>query len=183
MLRKFFFWLEREYHGIGVIVFSLLVAFFALSYSSVALNFLFSVGWVSISPDVPRHPGIEMLRLSFPFRLFTGALLEEILFRYLPFQMAVYRSEEFDIENYWKVKASVIIYATCWSSVVFGLMHGNFFNIFIQGVVGIFFCLVFLKCGGMKRNFGKAVIASAFCHFSYNGLIALIALSSGETLF
>jgi membrane protease YdiL (CAAX protease family) len=53
------------------------------------------------------------------------------------------------------------------SSVIFGLIHGSWRNIFLQGSVGIVLSMAFLKGG-----YVSSVVAHFFCNF----LLALVGI-------
>lgn len=55
------------------------------------------------------------------------------------------------------------------SSVIFGYVHGDISNIFIQGVAGILFSVTFLKCGGMAGKFLKPTLSGMVFHAVLNG--------------
>lgn len=50
------------------------------------------------------------------------------------------------------------------SSVLFGLAHGTFFNIAIQGVSGLLLSILFLKGGGSKKRFWRGIATSTIAH-------------------
>ena len=89
------------------------------------------------------------------------ALIEEVLFRWLPMILFfvglgifVKKSKANDetkdkVEKY-GVAAIVII-----SSIIFGFIHGNVFNILIQGVSGVIFSMFYLRTLYLRREAGK----------------------------
>lgn len=104
------------------------------------------------------------------FMYFCFASREEILFRWLPFTIVCL--EKF---NFKTVITTAII-----SSVIFGYLHGGFIHIFVQGIGGFIFCLLYLKCGGYHNRNIKAVFVSTSAHALYNVLLIalIIAISS-----
>ena len=69
-------------------------------------------------------------------RVFAAATIEEFLFRFLPLTLL------------WvmKVRNNLIVGTTILvSSVIFGYLHGNYLNIFLQGVGGMIYGIIFWK--------------------------------------
>lgn len=130
---------------------------------------------------------ISMTTWYFFPQLFGLALQEELVFRFpmlLPLMLFGFN----------KKTACLTILPF---SFLFGIAHGHLYNLAFQGVSGILFSLVFLKCGGVRcveilkktdyttflavlDSGTKAIIASTTTHFISNGIIALILLSSGQ---
>ena len=92
-------------------------------------------------------------------------LEEEFLFRALPLWLAV------RLLRPWALVPIVLI-----TSVVFGFGHEGAIGILFQGVGGITFSLVFLKCGGMRGAFWKPFITAVLLHVAVNGWVELESL-------
>ncbi len=109
----------------------------------------------------------------FPFLLMEYALMEEIIFR-LP--LAILITSE-------SVGTKGIMLLAGILSFMFGVAHGGLSHLPIQGISGFVFCLVFLKCGGLQKQFAKATAASAMTHFLFNLTVTIILIGSGATRF
>lgn len=161
-------WLHREAKGTEPVQWILLV---------IVLNFLYAVFICKTLSRLEMLPyseplGLTILSPSFPFVLFGLALLEEIVFR-LP--LALFISAD---ESLRAILGFAIIL-----SVSFGLAHGYLTCVLMQGVVGLNLCLLFLKCGGLKGNYTKALLSSATAHFLFNLNVAGLRLLSDNDIF
>lgn len=105
------------------------------------------------------HTETATVNESFPIAILvhalTPALLEELLFRYIPIKMLLPYSER---------------WAVILSSVYFALIHANLFQIPYAFIAGILFALIDIKA--------ESVIPSFFIHFT-NNLLSLIIIFSG----
>ena len=170
-------WLEnnlrQEVIGVKNIFWFLLGCFVVESFYVGAFSFFM---W-SFFPEVhgslsSGEPFFYLLTWRFPFVLFFFALAEELLFRFLFLADAV----KYD------ASLKIVIGLSIISSVLFGFVHGGAIKIPMQGVFGLVFCYVYLRCGGFQGRFVKATLCSTLSHFLWNGSIALIAISKGETM-
>lgn len=100
--------------------------------------------------------------------LIVSAFCEEVLFRLFPLVAA----------DAWG-KSKKIFIVVGLASCIFGLMHGGFFFIILQGVNGVLLSLLFLKCGGLQGKYGKALATTTVSHFLVNSTIAGMALITG----
>lgn len=88
------------------------------------------------------------------------APFEEVLFRWLPMlllnfvMMWLYKTSRIDKERFFKVEKYAILILTIVSSIVFGWVHGNFLNVFLQGVSGLVLMLVYLRIFFIRRDKG-----------------------------
>jgi len=121
-----------------------------------------------------RKPSIPMLVWAFPFQLLFLALVEELIYR-APLLLL-------NLAGQGRVNCSALLLAVVLS-VMFGVDHGNWQNIFIQGFGGLLYCLLFFKAGGISGNFFRAITATTGMHFLHNGVIALIQLAHGASYF
>lgn len=135
---------------------------------------LIDVGWeclymisipkpVGASAYVPLTP--HSLKPILQVVLF-GPFLEEAMFRVpLMFPIGLYRARI--------VPFSAIPIAAVLLSFIFGYLHGNLWNVGLQGFAGLLLSLVFLKSGGYQNKLEKAFFSSFFFHSLNNGLIVL----------
>ena len=108
--------------------------------------------------------------------LLKFACIEELEFRAFP-MLIVFASFKF-FPYLEKEKDRVIFLALLISSAIFGYMHGDYTNILMQGVSGIFFFVFFLKSGGYNGKIFIPLIATTLLHFSMNLIVVLLAVSS-----
>lgn len=90
-------------------------------------------------------------------------IIEEVIFRLIPFLLLTIKRGFFSIDF---IMACVVI-----ESAVFGYVHGDWSNVAAQGVSGLIFTLVFLKCGGLQRHYSKALVSSTLTHVLGNYLL------------
>ena len=170
-------WLNEEVSGKRLWHFLALVLLGKLCYMGLFLGIVIALDIPN--PDTVFQP-VPILTWNFLLMLFLVALVEEIRFRGIPIMLAHLANAFFGGKTFWLLLTCLI------SSWLFGLAHGSYLNLITQGAMGLVFCFVFLKCGGYQRPFKKhlkALAATTLVHFTYNGLMALILLSLGETTF
>lgn len=159
-------WLEKEAGGkqIFFYIFFFLLVTFIYNLAVVFIAYLLGI-------HIITTPGknIEFLMHYFPFVLIAAAFGEEVISR-LPLAIPI----ELGLSKK-KIIASAVLL-----SVMFGIMHGGFVNIFLQGMAGFFYSILFLKCGGLKKKYTKALITTTAIHSLFNGIILLILLATGE---
>jgi hypothetical protein len=107
----------------------------------------------------------------FPTPLFMlwVAVKEEVMYR-LPIAVLM----EMRIP-YW-----VIIPVILFIQLYFGFKHGSIEHILFQGVGGIMLCVLFLKCGGMQRKYGKALMSVVLAHYILKIILLLSSVYLGE---
>jgi hypothetical protein len=86
------------------------------------------------------------------------SFLEENLSRLIPIMITM------EIWGFGKMLFLVIIL----SSFIFGIVHGYFACIFLQGIWGIVFSVIFLKFGGLYQEYITAWISVSIIHSVYN---------------
>ncbi|MBI5046037.1 MAG: CPBP family intramembrane metalloprotease [Candidatus Niyogibacteria bacterium] len=154
-------WLEEEAYGKNVFFIMVAAVVFCLSWSATAL---FLIRCVSAGAALASIVNVLRLDLYSPFILFALAFFEELLFR-LPLALFVRVG--------WSLNRVLIIAIAI--SMYFGFSHGGVSHIFVQGVDGFIFSMVFLKCGGWQKHYAKALLASSTTHFMYNGVLMCLA--------
>lgn len=88
------------------------------------------------------------------------ALAEEVLFRWGPMVVLVfvltycYCNGRLTKEQYFYVEKYCLLCLTLISSIIFGWVHGNVFNVLLQGVSGIIFYTIYLRCFFIERDRG-----------------------------
>jgi membrane protease YdiL (CAAX protease family) len=140
---------------------------FSLAYTQTILFFYWLLG-IELTPHLsPNYLSNSMFNwaiIRFLLNIFNVALIEELMFRFLPLSFVLL---------FCRNRFIWVILAMIASSAIFGYLHGGLQFIGIQGVGGIFLSIIFLKCGGMNFNFVKATICSTAMHFLYNCAILL----------
>lgn len=87
--------------------------------------------------------------------------LEEMVFRWLPMILLfglvlnpLWRNRGLTKEKYYGIeRRSLLIYAIV-SNIIFGITHGNVYNIFIQGVAGVNYIIIYLRGYYIRRDKG-----------------------------
>lgn len=102
----------------------------------------------------------------FGLLLFKEALIEEIIFRFLPVLIAFIFIRNLDSKIYLLVAIS--------TSAYFGYSHGGYFNILIQGISGFVFFTIFMEKFKENGNLVSGLIESTKLHFMFNSYIFLI---------
>lgn len=115
------------------------------------------------------------------------ALLEEIIFRWAPMVLfftglgILAKKGLFGDEKMKKIEKYGVATVVIISSIIFGFVHGNAFNILLQGVGGVIFSMFYLRTLYRRREAGKVdklqkmpVLSSTIYHTLSNGLLMLL---------
>lgn len=135
---------------------------------------------------------IPIMSLDFIILMALVAIIEELLFRVVPLSLAalVVYSTVFLLNRFYQkhidasrivIKAALI--ATIPASVIFGYAHGGLPNILVQGLGGIIFSIVYIKCGGTGKGILTGWKSSSILHFLVDVIIFLIAYIIGGMRF
>ena len=111
------------------------------------------------------------------------AIAEEVVFRWLPFMclfaLLGFASRFVEISN--RTRSYGILMVVALTSIIFGYVHGNFFNIFIQGVSGAIFCAFYIRALIKTRAKGKKdkyqlvpLASSSTYHMLANSLLIIL---------
>jgi len=165
-LREFLDWLEVEARGFAIISLMFKMLIVDLAWNFFAMTVLLGFGSTFSFYGQLAFPLPESLDMNFSIFLFSAALIEEWIFRFLPLLIVV---RIFG-------KSPIVFVTMIISSVIFGACHGGPINIMFQGVSGFFFCIVFLKCGGFQSRPLKALLSSTTSHFLFNLVIFAIGM-------
>lgn len=159
-------WLQVEARGANAFAVIGIVMLLDLFWNTVVLSALLFVADIH-----PVHHRVGLtINVWLPVILLGLATMEEVMFR---FPLALF------VEGDWRM-GDILIVAVLLSAL-FGILHGGLINIFLQGVGGFLWSLVFLKCGGAEKNYAKGVLASTLCHFFFNCAVAMPAIMSGAS--
>lgn len=166
---KFIVWLSANVPWATMPRYIVGVSFVHLIYSLLLLLVFHAL---KIGLPSPTAEPIQIFDPYFPVIIIIVIIAEEFLFR-APLICLVASG----------LSVGYIIIGALLFSAVFGWYHGGVSNIFIQGVGGFIYCLLFLKCGGLQRKFWKAILSSTSAHMLFDGfLVGLIVLTGGTTL-
>jgi hypothetical protein len=118
---------------------------------------------------------------------FVCTLLEEVIFRWGPMIIffacfwVVVKIAKIDNELMSKIKEYCIVIIVLVSSTIFGIVHGNVFNILVQGVSGLIFFMFYLRALYRGKFKGKSdvcqirpLISSTLYHMLSNYAFALL---------
>lgn len=112
------------------------------------------------------------------------AFIEELMFRWAPMVLfflglgILAKNSKIEDEKMGKIEKYGVASIVIISSIIFGLVHGNVFNILIQGVSGVIFSMFYLRTLYRQRQAGKVdklqkmpVLSSTLYHTMSNVLL------------
>ena len=160
-------WFKKEARGkeLYILMANCLVLNLAYAFCFVGIMYLLKID----IPPVSREK-IPIFTFTFPFMLIGLAFFEEILFRF-PLSLII----EYDRSIAEVLTAALVL------SVIFGVIHGSVHHIFIQGVGGFIYSILFLKSGGLQKDYPKAVAVTTVIHFMFNAILVVFAIAMGKT--
>ena len=97
-------------------------------------------------------------------------LKEEALYRFVPF-VGLWWGWALVFASKPPISATVLLVAV--TSAYFGYIHGGVGNIFIQGTIGVFLALTYLKMSSYGSAPLKGIAAAVLLHGMYNFTVAL----------
>ncbi|MCX6792434.1 MAG: CPBP family intramembrane metalloprotease [Candidatus Falkowbacteria bacterium] len=111
----------------------------------------------------PTTKGVQEFAKMNPLELFfsgviVGPFIEEAAFRFLPLLVVSALTQ----------KIYPIIITVLVSSFIFGFLHGDLLNVFVQGFSGLFLCFIYWKSGAAEDKHCKALSYSYLSHASWN---------------
>lgn len=156
---RLFGWLRHEPAGRAYWV-TIVLTTIAMTILANGTQLLYDAVGISLENEHTKSLGEQVRKIPFVFMLLivpAAAFFEEVVFR-LPLAIFLRKS----------VELQITLCITVLFSVVFGLSHGGWWNVPAQGLHGFIMSLIFLKCGGIQRKYGKAILASWSVHLFYN---------------
>lgn len=150
-------------------LFAFVVSFTALNVFAKILMYTLVTKTIGFPPDTGKYVSdLAWLRnvnmyLGYCYLLYL-ALTEEVIFRFLPLVLCISFEKS---RKFWPLVAIV-------SSILFALVHGSWGNIFLQGVGGLLYSVVFglISIKDAKiESFIKALITTTVLHAMYNLVI------------
>jgi len=97
-------------------------------------------------------------------------LFEELVFRYLPLGLTFFVVWAFGLSHR-PLGTALVVGAILLTSLVFGYVHGGIGNVFIQGLAGVTFGIIFAKWSSFGASCGKGLLASTIAHGATNAVI------------
>lgn len=170
-MAEFIAWLKDEAEGGDVLEIVWQIIISKMLFAFLAVIIMEKILGLDVPPVVSGT--MPILSWNFPLILTAFVFLEEIIFRVIPLMLAI------GLQG----SPKTVLFVAGISSVLFGLVHGSWHHVFIQGAGGMFLSCVFLKCGGFNKKYFKATAASTATHFLFNGLLITFALIAGERYF
>lgn len=89
-----------------------------------------------------------------------AALTEEVIFRWLPMLVLTFgltfafRKGSLTAERFFYVEKRALLVVVLVSSIVFGFVHGNIFNVLLQGGSGAIMYIIYLRAFFIERDLG-----------------------------
>jgi len=138
----------------------------------ISFTLAIALSYTELVPEV-ESIGIPILSVWFiPFLLLVSTI-EELIFRIVPLTIAMSASE----------RASVHVLTALVMGGIFGYVHGGVGNIFLQGIGGFLYGLLFIKYAAGGERFLEASLVVILIHTAFNGLLGVLLLLGGETMF
>jgi membrane protease YdiL (CAAX protease family) len=162
-------WLEQPYDRRRMLLLMAVVVVADLTYSLLAV-----LGVYAFGGSLPASAGEDLLSGRYGFLelalLLVGVvILEEVLFRLVPLGLA----------RLFRASPRVMVLIAILSSIGFGLAHGSWTSILIQGVSGLCLSLIYLKAGGLSGRVIRGFDWSCGAHLCFNALVFAVALATG----
>lgn len=146
-----------------------------IAWDLIILISIFDLGYnmvVSMTFDLPNRKSIPRVpSLNFAMRLFPGTIGEEFFFRFIPLFTCVLVTNA----NLIAIGITMLV-----SSAIFGLLHGHWKFLFLQGIGGLIYCLLYLKTGGLEDdllNQARALLNTSVAHMSFNYTLLTIVFA------
>ncbi len=171
-MNKVMTWLEEDTKGIlPLLGYALLAALLVVSLDECVRAAMINWGIIADTSS-GQHPNpFSYMNWALMGQLFViGPVMEELMFRFLPLALVI----AFVSKSPGFVFGSTIVFA-----VLFGAIHPAHYGISGRtqvAIAGIFFGIVFLKCGGLHKRFFRSTIAAILAHGASNLLIILYEL-------
>lgn len=166
-MEKLYDWLDDEPSSMRMVGLCFVGALLLVGWS---LGLCYCILTVDESFFVAKKPlGITIMSLKCLFVLVGAGVFEEVLFRLLPLAVAL---------RTWGLSGKTMLVAL-GTSILFAFAHGGIQHLLFQGVGGMLFSLVFLKCGGARDRLLKATGASSTTHILFNATLFAIGYAFG----
>ena len=142
-------------------------------YSIFVAQLLYTRERLDVMYEEGTEEVIHILSWNFPLELVGVAIIEELLFRIIPLIVLIrYVNNRF-----------IIIVSVLVLSASFALIHGGWEKIFLQGVGGVVYSILFIKYSAGGTKFLQASLVVILVHIIFNAVTTLLAVSAGATTF
>jgi len=158
-------WLKVEVKGFSMVSLILICVLLRIVWEGIMLLYFNPLGVTIIVSS--RGTPLMVLIPYFLGTLLIRAVLEEWVFRLLPFAIC--------IGSYGRRSGRAIMAVSVVSSIIFGWVHGGPQFIPFEGVGGLIYCIVFIKCGGFQERYAKATACSTVTHYSFNLFVIVLS--------
>lgn len=160
-------WFIKEEHGNNLLRLCVIVLIFNSLWPiiyALTLYKLFGSDDSNVGNFVDEaHQGVGVLIFS----VVESAFIEELIFR-TSFVILGYYSLHYVRFLRQSNHAHVYFFLALISSTLFGIVHGGYQNICVQGVHGFTMFLIFLKSGGPQNRLVKATFVTTAYHAWFN---------------
>lgn len=160
-------WLREGVARADIVYFSAQIIGIDLFYRSLAPQ-IFPFLNTDMKMSMIRRQKIPILSWNTLFLIVGEAAREEILWR-LPLFIFVLAGN-----------GKIVLGAIAGLSILFGMAHGTVKNICVEGVSGVLYSVIFLKCGGFQGFPLHALVVVFLTHVTTNGIVAVWRLLRGE---
>jgi hypothetical protein len=171
---------EREEYGklvLLALIMMYLLYIICYLFITVFANQHMVPGVIRTSAQAVSGNSIPIISVEFFYILAKGAILEETFFRVIPLTIVIIialvmmyllhmLSWRFIYLDEYRIAIKAALVATLFLSIIFGYIHGNVLNIFIQGWGGIAYSILFLKCGGGQFKSLWSMLTGIYLGFS-----------------
>lgn len=160
-------WLKEEVKGWDILKFIFFSVFMIFTLGFVAERIINALDYKI--PYPLEGTNVPILSLQLLSLILIKGLLEETIWRFAPLSLGTIILGQ----------SRLILIIAIISSIGFGIIHGNFLNIFQQGIGGLILSIMFLKCGGFQGKYVKAFLTTSTAHILFNIIFFGIRFMSG----
>lgn len=160
-LSRWLDWLEQREPFVKQLEFLFLISCMNMLLMRVGVN-LYHVLGIDYSSEANTVPFGNFSPLEYLSQIPWNNVQEELRYRLIPLAIPILGGSR-----------RLVLPMALASSVSFGVLHGGLVHIPLQGVMGVFFSIIFLKCGGMQKRFVRATSMAIFAHMLYDAAVYL----------
>lgn len=100
------------------------------------------------------------------------SILEECLFRALLLTIVIAPLRKWRAGQ--SITTAMSLLAGIGAAILFGLAHGGWLHVSVQGMMGVSCAIAFLKCGGIKGEYFAGTMTASATHVLANELLVVI---------
>lgn len=169
-MKQFRAWLDIQANDLlSIIIIATLTLIVKISYT---IALLLTLQAININMPEYEPIGFSLLNTGTWVIVALAVFSEEYIFRYFPLSIVTAVA---------KSNTHALLVTGVVSSVIFGWLHGGVLNILMQGMGGFFYCILYLKCGGLQDNHKKALATTSSVHFLFNTIFCIVEILHGNT--